>query len=201
MWSVPNHLWYLLTSVKWCSYYSLLGHVTVRLIAMVIYTHTQHTQTHNHFTALWTLSGTTWMSWYQKVHFAIFWIFWCKRKITQADAPTIGMDCHPIQTNWCPIPAIPTIFTPDALLAPSSQFILVWNRHQICWVAYPVTWLTMVIFQLEIQLHKWGADLHIAQLMPLPLTISCSSKSRLALPEWFCISGAGLSGLSWKKGR
>jgi len=25
----------------------------------------------------------------------------------------------------------------------------------------------------------WGADLHIAQQMPLPLTISCSSKSRL----------------------
>ena len=35
-------------------------------------------------------------------HFAIFWIFWCKMKITQADAPTIWMDCHPIQTNWCP---------------------------------------------------------------------------------------------------
>jgi len=30
-----------------------------------------------------------------------------------------------------------------------------------------------------------GADLHIAQLMPLPLTISCSSKSRLVLPSWF----------------
>ena len=28
----------------------------------------------------------------------------------------------------------------------------------------------------------WGADLHIAQQMPLPLTISCSSKSRLVLP-------------------
>ena len=27
-----------------------------------------------------------------------------------------------------------------------------------------------------------GADLHMAQLMPLPLTISCSSKSRLVLP-------------------
>jgi len=26
-----------------------------------------------------------------------------------------------------------------------------------------------------------GADLHIAQLMPLPLTISCASKSRLVL--------------------
>jgi len=26
----------------------------------------------------------------------------------------------------------------------------------------------------------------MAQLMPLPLTFSCSSKSRLVLPEWFC---------------
>jgi len=31
----------------------------------------------------------------------------------------------------------------------------------------------------------WGADLHMAQQMPLPLTISCSSKSRLILPSWF----------------
>ena len=31
----------------------------------------------------------------------------------------------------------------------------------------------------------WDADLHIAQQMPLPLTISCSSKSRLVLPSWF----------------
>jgi len=30
-----------------------------------------------------------------------------------------------------------------------------------------------------------GADLHMAQLMPLPLTISCSRKSRLVhLPFW-----------------
>jgi len=29
-----------------------------------------------------------------------------------------------------------------------------------------------------------GADLHMAQLMLLPLTISCSSKSRLILPLW-----------------
>jgi len=32
---------------------------------------------YNHFMAHWTLSGTTWMSQYQKVHFTIFWIFWC----------------------------------------------------------------------------------------------------------------------------
>jgi len=29
-----------------------------------------------------------------------------------------------------------------------------------------------------------GAYLHMTQLMPLPLTISCSSKSRLVLPFW-----------------
>jgi len=46
-----------------------------------------------------------------------------------------------------------------------------------------------------------GADLHIARLILLPLTISCFSKSRLVLPEWFCFSGAGLPGLSWGKGR
>ena len=28
-----------------------------------------------------------------------------------------------------------------------------------------------------------GADLHMVQLMPLPLTIFCSSKSRLVLPS------------------
>jgi len=36
-----------------------------------------------------------------------------------------------------------------------------------------------------------GADLHKTQLMPLPLTISCYSKSRLVLPPWFYLSGAG----------
>ena len=29
-----------------------------------------------------------------------------------------------------------------------------------------------------------GGDLHMAQLMPLALTISCASKSRLVLPFW-----------------
>jgi len=35
------------------------------------------------------------------------------------------------------------------------------------------------------------ADLQMAQLMSLPLTICCSSKSRLVLPSWFYLSGAG----------
>jgi len=32
---------------------------------------------------------------------------------------------------------------------------------------------------------KRGADLHMAQLMPLPLTVSASVKSRLVLPLWY----------------
>jgi len=35
-----------------------------------------------------------------------------------------------------------------------------------------------------------GADLYMAQLMPLPLTISCSSKSMLVLSFWFYLSDA-----------
>jgi len=31
----------------------------------------------------------------------------------------------------------------------------------------------------------WSVGLHMAQLMPLPITISCSSKCRLVLPFWY----------------
>ena len=46
-----------------------------------------------------------------------------------------------------------------------------------------------------------GADLHMAQLMSLPLTVSCSSKSRLVLPSWFYLSGAGSPGWSRTKSK
>ena len=39
-----------------------------------------------------------------------------------------------------------------------------------------------------------GADLHMAQLMPLPLAMSCSSKSNLVVPSWFYFSGTGSPG-------
>jgi len=38
-----------------------------------------------------------------------------------------------------PTSAIPTIFMQDALPY-TTQFILAWDRHQICWLAYPVAW-------------------------------------------------------------
>ena len=36
------------------------------------------------------------------------------------------------------------------------------------------------------------ADLHMAQLMQLPFTISCSSKSRLVLPFWYWLTQVDL---------
>jgi len=41
-------------------------------------------------------------------------------------------------------------------------------------------WGAVVVICLE-----RSADLHVAQLMPLPLTISASVKSRLVLPFWY----------------
>ena len=33
-----------------------------------------------------------------------------------------------------------------------------------------------------------GADLHMAQLMPLPLTVSCFSKIQIGLPFWYWLA-------------
>jgi len=30
-----------------------------------------------------------------------------------------------------------------------------------------------------------GVDMHVAQLMPLPLTVSCFSKIQIGLPFWY----------------
>jgi len=66
-------------------------------------------------------------------------------KITQADAPTIQMDCHPIQTNWCPISAISTIFMPDAL--PGTTFLIYPGLGQAAnmLACIPVAWFTPLL--------------------------------------------------------
>ena len=79
-----------------------LPHSSPQMTAQSVHAVLHYYTTNNHFTALWTLSGKTQLSWYLKVHFTIFWILWCKMKITQVDRLTIRMDCHPIQINWCP---------------------------------------------------------------------------------------------------
>jgi len=47
----------------------------------------------------------------------------------------------PIQTNWCPHLCHPHHFYARCPSWQPSQFILAWDRHQICWLAYPVAWL------------------------------------------------------------
>jgi len=66
-----------------------------------------------------------------------------------------GTFCHLpdflVQSRWtatpsrltgAPISAIRTIFTPFPFFAQPYQFILAWDRHQICWLAYPVALFT-----------------------------------------------------------
>jgi len=38
---------------------------------------------------------------------------------------------------------------------------------------------------LSVGVLEQGTDLHMAQLMPLPLTVFASVKSRLVLPYWY----------------
>jgi len=35
---------------------------------------------------------------------------------------------------------------------------------------------------------EYGADLHMAQLMPLPLTVSCFSKIQIGFPFWYWLT-------------
>ena len=55
----------------------------------------------------------------------------------------------------------------------SALTLLVWRQegHPAC---KKQRWGTGMVVCLE-----WGADLHMAQLMPLPLTVSCSSKIQM----------------------
>ena len=64
-----------------------------------------HTHTHTHTTIL-QLSGLCpgqpWWAGTRRYIWPSSRFSGAERmKITQADAPTIRMDCHPIQTNWC----------------------------------------------------------------------------------------------------
>ena len=64
-----------------------------------------------------------------------------------------------------------------------SALMLMVGRQNVIQPVKTECWDSGMVICLE-----WGADVHMAKLMPLPLTISCSSKSRLVLPSWFYLS-------------
>ena len=76
------------------------------------------------------------------------WTLWCKGKLTEADTPTIRLGATPsgltgaclhhppifLQAGFpscCPTNSIKAL---KAFLLQPSQFILAWDRHQICWL-------------------------------------------------------------------
>jgi len=78
----------------------------------------------------------------------------------------------------------------------TEKLMLVWHSSNgICRISKPTLYHTQFV-QASKQttsvcyLSGWGADLH----MSLPLTVSCSSKSRLVLSSWFYLSGTGSPG-------
>jgi len=61
-------------------------------------------------------------------------------KITEADTPTIRLGSTPsgFRTNQWPTSIIPLFLCWIPFLPQHSHFIMAWDGHQICWLAYPV---------------------------------------------------------------
>jgi len=55
--------------------------------------------------------------------------FMVQGEITEADTPTIQLDAAPTRLVSDPSPSSHFIFTPNALPATTSQFILAWDRQ------------------------------------------------------------------------
>jgi len=87
-------------------------------------------------------------------------------KITQADTPTIQIDCHPMLTNWCRNLCHPTIFVPDALPGTTPPPIYPFSRRATNMrLAYPVTWSHIRWFQCRTGIltnfcHLWKTVLY-----------------------------------------
>jgi len=76
------------------------------------------------------------------------------------------------------------VFFSQHMYAFSALTLFVGARKGILPVKSLSGWMLAWLFCLE-----QGADLHMANLMPLPIAVSCGSKSRLVLPSWFYLYG------------
>jgi len=75
----------------------------------------------------------------------IFWRFMMQGKTTEADTPTVWLGTTPSGLISDPPPSfIPFLCRMPFLLQP-SHFILALDRHQICWLAYPVAWFQVLM--------------------------------------------------------
>jgi len=69
-----------------------------------------------------------------------FWTFMVQGRITEADTPTIWLGNTPFGLISDPPPTFPHFLRQMPFLLQCSQFNLACDRHQICWLAYPVAW-------------------------------------------------------------
>ena len=58
-------------------------------------------------------------------------------RITEADAPTVRLDATQFGLSLPPTPSTPPFLRRLPFLLQLFQFILAWDRHQVCLVAYP----------------------------------------------------------------
>ena len=72
-----------------------------------------------------------------------FWTLWCKED-NRGRHSDYRAGHHSIRTNRRPTNIIPPFLRRMPFLSQPSQFILVWDGHQICWLAYPVAWFSSV---------------------------------------------------------
>ena len=72
-------------------------------------------------------------------------------EISEADTSTIPAGRHSIQANQQCTSLIAPLLRPVPFLPQPSQFILAWDRHQICWFAYPVAYLRSTSLLIVLQ--------------------------------------------------
>ena len=96
----------------------------------------EDTHTHNHFMA--PFSGTTQVNQcWKKSSSGLYG----SREDMRGRHIDNAAGRHSIRTNQQPASLIPPFLRRMPFLPQPSQFILAWDRHQICWLAYPVAWL------------------------------------------------------------
>jgi len=73
-----------------------------------------------------------------------FWTFMVQGKITEGDTPTISLGASSSGLISNPPPSSPQFLRRMPFLPQPSHFFLIWERHQICWLACPVASLHQV---------------------------------------------------------
>ena len=104
------------------------------------------------------MSGTTRMSQYQKVHFAILdFLVQNEDNTGRCTNNPDGLPPHPALLVPPHLPSSPFLCRMPFLriLTQPSQFILAWDMHQICWLAYPVTWFGWLHIEMIYPPKKW----------------------------------------------